>query len=157
MPAPATDPEVVNLPPMTVAVLRETVMMDALPEFFERAYVAVGASLASQGVPLGGPPVGIFHGIPTDTADVSAGYPIEEEFEAPDGVHTEELPAGNAAQILHVGIYDTLRQSYTELMAWLADQELVPGPLMWETYLTDTPGTGKPESTQTRITWPLVE
>lgn len=158
MPVPAIDPEVVTLPPMTVAVLRETAPMDALPQFFKRAYVAVGASLASRGIRISGPPMGIYHGMPTETADVSAGYPIEGEIDAPDGVHTETLPGGRAAQLLHVGLYDTLDQSYAKLVSWMTEQGLTPGPLIWETYLTEAPGAGgDPESTQTRITWSLLE
>ncbi len=40
-------------------------------------------------------------------------------------------------EALHIGPYDTLSQTYGELMQWARDQGLRPGSDMWEQYLTD--------------------
>ena len=45
---------IVELPEQPTAVLREAVAMDALPEFFGRAFAAVGAALDAQHVPADG-------------------------------------------------------------------------------------------------------
>jgi AraC family transcriptional regulator len=41
------------------AVMRETVPMNALPEFFGRAFGAVMAAVQNQGVQVAGPPFGL--------------------------------------------------------------------------------------------------
>jgi len=72
-----------------------------------------------------------------------------------DVVTAETLPGGRAAQIVHVGSYDSMGQTYSRLMAWLAQQELSGGPVMWETYLTEPTSGGDQDTMLTRITWPL--
>ena len=58
------------------AVLRETVAMNTLKEFFGRAYQAVMAVAEQQQVQLAGPPFALYHGMPTDVVDVEAGFPV---------------------------------------------------------------------------------
>jgi effector-binding domain-containing protein len=64
------------------------------------------------------------------------------------------LPGGPAVQVVHVGPYDTLSESYERLARWAGDQGLALGPVMWETYLTE-PTPEATEPMQTRITWPV--
>lgn len=148
-------PEVATLEPQTVALLRETVRMDALTDYFDRAFHAVMRVAGAQGVAVVGPPVGVYFGMPAETVDVGAGFPTDRPVEAADGVTPDTLPGGRAAQVLHVGTYDAMEATYGRLMAWVGDQGLTPGPLMWETYLTE-PDTAAPEATQTLIVWPLA-
>jgi effector-binding domain-containing protein len=70
-------------------------------------------------------------------------------------VYAERLPAGRAAQVMHTGSYDSMEQTYGRLMAWVQQQGLALGPVMWETYLTE-PNEEDPSSMQTLITWPLT-
>ncbi len=71
------------------------------------------------------------------------------------GVTAETLPGGRIAQVLHVGSYDQLEATYGRLTPWLAGQGLTPGPMMWETYLTEYDA-AVPEATRTLIQWPLA-
>ena len=48
-----------------------------------------------------------------------------------------------------------MAQSYDRLMAFVREQGLSPGPLMWETYLTEPTPDGDPDAMRTLITWPL--
>lgn len=154
---PTNEPEIVTLSAMPVAVVREVVPMRQLTDFFDRAYRTVAATVGKQGVVITGPPVGVYFGTPTDTVDVAAGFPTDRPVTAEDAVTAETLPGGRAAQIMHVGSYDSLQQTYGRLMTWLQDQKLGGGPVMWESYLTEpTPG-GDQHDMLTRITWPLAE
>ena len=67
----------------------------------------------------------------------------------------ETLPGGGIAQVLHVGSYGQLEETYGRLTPWLAGQGLTPGPMMWETYLTEYDA-AVPEATRTLIQWPLA-
>ena len=151
----STDPQLVSLEPITVAVVREIVPMSELPSFFDRAFHAVMATAQAQGVPVAGPPVGVYYGMPAETVDVAAGFPTAGPVEATGDVASVTLPGGRAAQILHVGSYDSMEQTYGRLMPWLGQQGLIPAGVMWESYLTE-PTPEAPESMQTLITWPLV-
>lgn len=148
-------PTIVTLEPQHVAMLRETVRMDALTAFFDRAFHAVAALVEAQGVAFAGPPVGVYFGMPTETVDLGVGFPVDRPISPDAGVTAATLPAGPAAQVVHEGTYDSMAGTYERLMAWLAEQGREPGPLMWESYLTE-PDDDHPESTQTLIVWPLA-
>ena len=47
-----------------------------------------------------------------------------------------------------------MQETYGRLMAWLGEQGVAPGPLMWECYLNE-PDPARPEASQTLIVWPL--
>lgn len=148
------EPELITLEPQTVAVVRESVPLEALPDFFSRAYHAVMAAVRNQGAAVVGPPVGIYFGMPSDVVDVAAGFPVDVPVDG-EGLRTETLPGGPAVRLMHQGPYDTMRESYGRLTAWLAERELTPASTMWESYLTDV-DPGAPEATLTQITWPVT-
>jgi effector-binding domain-containing protein len=150
-----SDPTITTLEPTVVAVLREVVPMNAMPPFFDRAYHQVMRVIQEQGGVVTGPPVGVYFGIPSDTVDVAAGFPTAVPVTPTDGVYAERLPSGRAAQVMHTGSYDSMEQTYRRLMAWVQQQGLALGPVMWETYLTE-PNEEDPSSMKTLITWPLT-
>lgn len=147
--------EIVTLEPVTVAALRESVPMAEMTQFFDRAFHAVAEAVGRQGVPFAGPPVGVYFGTPTDTVDVAAGFPLAGPFEPTGDVTTLTLPAGRAAQVVHVGSYDTMVGTYDRIAAWVREQGLDVDELMWETYLTEPTPDGDPSAMRTLITWPL--
>ena len=148
-----TDPAIVELEPATAAVVRETVSMTALAEFFGRVFPATMAAAQAQGIELSGPPIAIYYGMPTDTVDVAGGFPTAEPVATDAGITSADLPGGRAVQVLHVGPYDTLEQTYGRLMAWIGEQGLTPGDVMWESYLNDPE---ESETAETLIVWPLT-
>ena len=89
------------------AVVRETVPMNALRDFFGRAFGAVTGAVQQQHVQLAGPPFALYRGRPTDVVDVEAGFPLAAPFTNPGGEDTEviagTLPAGRAYEAMHVG------------------------------------------------------
>ncbi|MBK6762992.1 MAG: GyrI-like domain-containing protein [Micrococcales bacterium] len=150
-----SEPSLVTLEPAEIAVVREVVAMDALPAFYDRAYHEAMAAIQQQGATVGGPPVGVYFGMPTDTVDVAAGFPTPTPVQPVGAVSALQLPGGRAVQVLHIGSYDSMQQTYGGLMQWVQAQGLALGPLMWETYLTE-PDDKDPGSMQTLITWPLA-
>ena len=150
------EPEIVTLEQRIAAVVRESVRMEAMPDFFGRAFHRSMAVMAAQGVTTVGPPVGVYFGWPSDTADVAAGFPADRPIIADAGVDPLALPGGRAATVVHVGPYDTMEATYGRLMAWLGAQGLTPGEVMWEEYLTE-PDPAHPEAIETRIVWPLQD
>lgn len=149
-------PEIVTLQPSPAALMRETVRLDALAPFFERAFTTVAGTVGRQGGTLTGAPIAVYYGMPSETVDVGAGFPTAGPITPDAGVVAETLPGGRAVQLLHEGPYEQLESTYGRLMGWLAGEQLTPGPVMWECYLNE-PDPAAPEATRTLIVWPLAE
>ena len=149
------EPEITELQPQTVAMVREQAALGDMTDFFSRAFGQVMGAIGAAGAAVAGPPIGVYYAMEQGSADVGAGFPVSVDVSA-DGVQSAPLPGGRAVQVMHHGPYDTLEHTYGRLMDWLTEQELNPSPLMWESYLNE-PDPDAPEATQTLITWPLDE
>ncbi|MBX9472194.1 GyrI-like domain-containing protein [Microcella sp.] len=150
-------PHLLTVDPCPVAVLREVVPLSTLPQFFDRAFQAVPAVLSRQQITITGPPLAIYFGMPTDTVDVAGGVPSAGMVVPEDGVGAFTLPGGRVARVVHRGSYDTLGESYGLLTEWMGEHSLTPGPLMWESYLTEPEPGGDPMDLLTEISWPVAE
>ena len=156
---PARTPEIksAELQEQPTAVLRETVPMDALRQFFDRAYSSVMSAVQQQHVQLAGPPFALYRGMPTDVVDVEAGFPLAAPYPGGDGgVTAGMLPAGRALEAMHVGPYETLPETYNAVMARMQEDGLTPGNAMWEYYLTDPAAEPDPATWKTLIVWPVA-
>src|SRR5690349_7260908 len=103
-------PRQVHLAEQPVAVVRERVRMDELPAFFDRTFGSVMAAVQRQGATPAGPPFARYHGMPGETVDVEAGFPITGTFTTADGVLAGTLPETDALEAIHTGPYDALQQ-----------------------------------------------
>ena len=156
MSEPSTEPEIVSIEPTAVVLVREVVAMNELSTFFGRAFQSSAEAAGEQSVAIGGPPLAVYYSTPTETVDVGGGFPTVGLVEATGSVTSDTLPGGRAAQILHLGSYDSLSETYGRLMTWLDEQGLGVGPVMWEMYLNE-PDPENPDNTITQIVWPLAE
>lgn len=148
------DVELVEVPSETVARVRRKIPVHEMPEFFGEAFEQVMKTVPEAGGAVSGPPFGWYHGKPADTVDVSAGFPVAGDVHAPDGgVVVEERPGGRAAVAVHVGPYDTLDDTYGQVMAWIAGRSLEPREDMWEEYLSEP--AGDPATWRTRVVIPV--
>jgi effector-binding domain-containing protein len=148
------DVKIVELQKQPTAVIREQVAMNALPEFFGRAFAAVSAAMESQNVQPAGPPFALYRGMPTETVDVEAGFPVSTTIAALNGVQAGLLPACGAVQAMHVGSYDTLGTTYEAVKQRMREEELEASDDMWEYYLSD-PSTD-PATWRTLVVWPVL-
>jgi AraC family transcriptional regulator len=157
---PETTPDIksTDLQEQPTAVLRETVPMNALRDFFDRAYRTVMEAVQQQNVQLAGPPFALYRGMPTDVVDVEAGFPLAAPYPggAEQSVRAGVLPAGKALQAMHVGPYETLPQTYNAVMAKMQADGLSPGDAMWEYYLSDPATEPDPAAWKTLIVWPVA-
>jgi effector-binding domain-containing protein len=151
-----TDPDIVTVEPTEVVLVRDRVPMGSLRDFFDRSFAALGEAAEQGRLRFAGPPVGVYHGLPDETVDVGVGFPTAGPVDLGEDLVVETLPGGRALQIVHLGSYDTLQETYARVMAWVAEQGLEPGPVMWETYLTEPTPDGDPADMRTMITWPLA-
>lgn len=146
--------EVVDVPEQRVATVRRVVPMAGLPGFFGDAFHAVAAAVEAGGGAIAGPPFGMYHGMPAETVDVAAGFPVTGWDRDGDEVTVQTRAGGRAVATVHVGPYDTMVETYDALRRWSAERGLALAGEMWEEYLSD-PATD-PATWRTRIVWPLA-
>lgn len=151
-----TEISVSDLPEQPTAVVRATVRMDELRSFFDGVFGTVVNAVQGQGARVAGPPFAMYHGMPSETVDVEAGFPVAGPFAGTDDVTASVLPGGRTARALHVGPYEALTETYQEMTTWLQEKDLTPGASMWEVYLSDPNTEPDPAAWRTELFWPLA-
>lgn len=149
-------PKRIHLTEQKVAAVRERVPMASLTDFFARAFGTVMTVVQRHGASPAGPPFARYRGMPGETVDVEAGFPITGNFEQTDGVAIGTLPESDAYEALHIGPYDTLQQTYGIIQQQMAAEGVNPGDSMWEYYLSDPETEPDPAKWQTRVIWPIA-
>ena len=138
------------------AAIRAEVPMAELRNVFDRGFHAVMQAVTAQGVAITGPPFGFYPRMPGDTVAVVVGFPLAGPITAGDGVEPFTLPGGRVVTGTHVGPYETLGQTYEQLMAWTRAEGLTLAEGMWESYLSDPRSEPDPTTWRTLIVWPLA-
>jgi len=152
------DIEVIELEAQQVAFIRRVLPVDDLKGFFDTAFGSVVAAVTTNGGSIVGPPFGWYHGMPTETVDVAAGFPVTgmpAGQVAGTDVTVEARPACRAVVAMHVGPYEGLAESYGNVMKWMQEQDLEPQDSMWEEYLTDPSAEPDQSKWQTRLVLPV--
>lgn len=150
-----TEITITDLAEQPTAFVREDVPMTDMTAFFSRVFPAVMAVLQEQGVAPAGPPFALYFGMPTDTVDVAAGFPVAGPIEPSGDVQPGTLPGGRTYQAVHVGPYDTLESTYQDVVARIAADGAAPADIMWEQYLSDPENEPDPAAWRTLVCWPV--
>jgi effector-binding domain-containing protein len=141
----------------TVGVRRQ-IRAEQMRAFFDEVFEKVMRALLDAGVQPQGAPFARYRGRPTETFDIEAGFPVAEPVEAPPGeLVNGTLPAARALEVIHVGAYDTLQETYTQIEAWLQERDLQPLEDMWERYDSGPASDPDPATWRTRIVWPVSQ
>lgn len=152
------DVQVEQVENQSVAFIRRVIATDEMTELFDSSFGAVAEAVAEAGGQITGPPFGWYQGMPSDTVDVAAGFPVDGVVAGAipgSEVVVEERVGGQAVVAMHVGSYDGLSDTYAEVMAWMEDNDLVSRDDMWEEYLTDPGEEPDPSNWQTRLVLPV--
>jgi len=147
-----------TVPHRTVAVTEFHVAateLDTIGERMSAAFGAVAGQLGRVGVTPGGPGIACY-ARGDDGFDVSAGFPVAEDFQPTNGVRRLDLGECEVAHTTHLGSYDTLPEAYDALFAGAREQgrRLTDDEPMWEEYWSP-PGT-PPDRTRTEVFWPVA-
>lgn len=138
-----------------LAVVRATVAAADMPALYDRAFPLLFGALGAAGVAPAAAPMGVVHGAPGETFDLSVAVPVSgagaEPAFASGEVTAETLPAGRAATLLVRGGYDRLGAAYEHLFSWVSAQGLTPAGLSFEQYLTEPEPGGDPALNETLI------
>ncbi|MBO0898748.1 AraC family transcriptional regulator [Cellulomonas sp. zg-ZUI22] len=144
-------------PTVRIAAVRATVPAAELVAFFDRTYTAVADTVRREGWTFSGPALARYHGMPTDSVDVTGGFPVEGAPLGPvsDGVEVMELPGGAALEATHTGSYDRLPDAWDRLEQERAALGVDGRGDFWEEYVTEPSPGGDPDANVTRLVLPL--
>jgi effector-binding domain-containing protein len=146
--------KLLELPDQSTLVMRSTLPVDKLPEFFGKAYGGIMAYLGELGEYPAGMPFGAFFNLDMDALDVEAGFPVARKFEGKGEIKSGIIPAGKYISTIHIGGYDAVKPAYDALAQWAKDHGYEPSGIAYEYYLNDPSAdpTVKPE---TEIRFPI--
>lgn len=148
---------VVKEPETPTIGIRKVLPMDQVTEFFGAAFGELYEMAGREGLKMAGMPFARYRGMPTDTIDVEAGVPLGEPGRDSGNIAAGSLPATSAVEGIHTGPYDTLEETYTAMMEWMAAHDQKPADEMWEYYLTDPSVEPDPEKWLTKVVWPVAD
>lgn len=139
--------------PRTAAVITIQATMDGLGAEISRAFGELGEAMEARSTQPEAEP--FVHYLSRVGADIvaEAGFPVAGPVEPSGRVRSGSLPGGEVATTVHVGPYDTLRETYGRLESWIREHGRSPAGEVWEIYLTEP--AGDPSTWRTRICWPL--
>lgn len=105
-----------------VAILRKVIPLAQMRAFYDTAFGTVMSAVSTAGGTPTGVPFGWYHGVPTDTVDIAAGFPVAglDEGSLAHEVEVVDRPGGRAVVAVHVGPYDDLADSYGRIQTWMA-------------------------------------
>ncbi len=140
---------ILDQPEVPCAVVRaDNVTMTNLPNLFDPVFRTLPTALAGAERSIVAPALASYFrigGMDSEhaTTDMAVGFPIDAplQHDLPLGgtgltATTWTTPGGRVAALSHFGPYDTLQQSWQQLLATLAERGLSPTPPFWEVYVT---------------------
>jgi effector-binding domain-containing protein len=155
--------EIRDEPPRRTAVVHASLPQGELPAFMGRAFGTIFHAVTAAGFIPAGAPFTRYFGFGPDRIECEAGVAIaqppgmpERSFDGAGEVQPGELPPGPVAVGWHVGPFDTIAQTYGQLLAWVGEQGREPSGAMWEVYMTDPGAEPDPAKWRTQIFVPLA-
>ena len=143
---------VVELSPMSAAVVRISGPVEQMPRLFGEAFAATAGAIEASHGRIAGPPFGRYLGFGR-RVQAEVGFPFIGRVVETDRVYRTDLPGGPAVTTTHTGSYETIGVAWDAARAWIDEHGLeVTGP-PWEAYLT---GPEDPGSPVTQIYWPIA-
>lgn len=151
-----TEPVREQSPEMLVAMIRQVVPLSGIPQFFDRAYTEITGALHRVHMSPSGPALAVSYGLPEETIDLGAAFPIATGMSADGDVNVVTIPACEVATLTVHGPYDQISAGYDHLLAYMNEIAVQPGPISWEEYLTMPEPGGDPALNVTKLRWMLV-
>ena len=123
----------------------------AMGEAFPKIYHAV----VSAGMEPAGMPLARYFDFGEQETTFECAIPLATEFPATGEVEASSVGGGEAAFAVHVGPYETIGETWGQMMAWVAGQGRAPAGPTWEIYLDD-PQEVAPDQLKTELYVPLA-
>lgn len=153
-PEQGQEPELVEVESTPTAVVRGSVPMTEITDFYDRSFTQVAAVVQHQGVSPQGA-FGLYLAPPAEVIELEVGFVVDRAVEAADDVVPSTLPGGRVARLVFHGAYDGLGEAWARLVAWVGEQGLAPAGGMWEVYVTEPTPDTDPATLRTDLFCPV--
>lgn len=140
----------------TVVVKATDFPLGEMGQLFDAVFGAVFPVLEERGIAPAGPAFSLHTRIPSDTADLEVGLPIQETFGEPVPLgdfqlQASEIPAGRTARTTYVGSYDGLGEAWGAFMEAVVEAGNQPAFPFWEIYVTEPSPEADPATMRTDL------
>ena len=146
--------QLLDRPAQPALVIRTRASVQMMPQVLGQAWGAIMQHAGRSGVHPSGPPFVAYHNMDMQDLDLEIGFPFAQQLKGEGEVLAGEIPAGKAAECLHVGPYDQLGAAYDALQQWMTANGYTPSGVAYEFYLNDPQSTPAAEL-QTQVVFPL--
>jgi effector-binding domain-containing protein len=146
--------ELVDRPAQPTLVVRTRTPVERLPQVLGPAWGQVMACAGKAGAAPSDAPFVAYHNLDMQDLDVEIGCAFAQPVAGEGDVLAGTIPAGQAAQCVHVGPFDQVGAAYEALQAFVAGRGLQPNGPSYEYYLDD-PQEVPLEQLRTRVVMPV--
>lgn len=117
------------------------------------AFGKVAAFIGEHGLTSMGRALSVYHTYDEDRMTFRAGFIVsaEDAKAAAGDVKADVLPGGRVLHFVHRGPYATLRDSYGDMMGYMAEHRMTIGSPSWEIYVNGPDDVASEEELETEI------
>jgi effector-binding domain-containing protein len=150
-------PEIAQTAAQFTAIIHLTIPRSEVRSAMEPGISEVIAAAKAQGIGPAGP--WFTHHLKMDPAifDFEICVPVTAPAAAVGRVKPGEMPAMRVARTIYLGPYEGLGAAWSEFKGWIAANGHVPGPDLYERYLTGPESTANPGDWRTELSQPLTD
>lgn len=150
-----TDTTLVTLTPEPFAYVTRECALEAIGKTIEESFCTLDAALGQAKVAPSGPPLARYTHFADGRVTVDLGFPVHAGGTASlraAGLNTGMTGGGLAMRGVHVGPYDTLRQTYDKILTAIRAAGRAPADEMWERYFAHAEAASE---ARTEVLWPV--
>lgn len=147
--------EIRQVPHQDTAVIHMRCRPEDISATMGEAFGRIFAAVGQAGATPAGPVFTRYFEFGPESVDFECGVAVAAPFPGLGDVQPGELGGGEAAVGLHIGPYDSLHVTYSQMQAWIVAQGRRPASTMWEVYLTDPEEEPDPARWRTEVYWPV--
>ena len=149
------DIKIIETEPEHALAIREVVLNAQIGPKMGQIFGELMVEFGKNKVMITGPPFALYHSFDNDKTDMEVGFPVAEPQKGAGRVKPSLLPGGKVVTAIHVGPYDKIVETYTEMQKWIEAKGLKPKKVMWERYLNGPDTVKDPSEYITQLFWPI--
>jgi len=134
------DIKLLDFPEQPTLIMRATIPVEKMPEFFGKAFGGVMNYLSILGKMPAGMPFGAYLNLDMKALEVEAGFPVSSKMEGENEIIPSLIPAGKYLTTFFEGSYNDLKIAYDALAEYAQQNGLEPTGISYEYYLNDPSG-----------------
>ena len=134
------DIKLLDFPEQPTLIMKATIPVEKMPEFFGKAFGGVMNYLAGLGLMPAGMPFGAYFNMDISAMEVEAGFPVPTKIEGKNEIISGAIPAGTFISTIFEGSYNDLKTAYDALAEYARQNGLEPTGIWYEYYLNDPSG-----------------